>query len=125
MVITNYYIFTGKSFYILSKDSNFRRQLALFLDNSYFESIIYNLIALNAVILMIDDPIVKNEYTNQTLKLIGNFISAIFIIEFLLKVITMGFFIGKHTYVKDPFNVLDLLVVLISITTFWLELFNN
>ena len=125
MVITNYYIFTGKSFYILSKDSNFRRQLALFLDNSYFESIIYNLIALNAVILMIDDPIVKSEYTNQTLKLIGNFISAIFIIEFLLKVITMGFFIGKHTYVKDPFNVLDLLVVLISITTFWLELFNN
>lgn len=125
MVITNYYIFTGKSFYILSKDSNFRRQLALFLDNSYFESIIYNLIALNAVILMIDDPIVKNEYTNQTLKLIGNFISAIFILEFLLKVITMGFFIGKHTYVKDPFNVLDLLVVLISITTFWLELFNN
>lgn len=124
-MITNYYIFTGKSFYILSKDSNFRRQLALFLDNSYFESIIYNLIALNAVILMIDDPIVKNEYTNQTLKLIGNFISAIFIIEFLLKVITMGFFIGKHTYVKDPFNVLDLLVVLISITTFWLELFNN
>lgn len=125
MVITNYYIFTGKSFYILSKDSNFRRQLALFLDNSYFESIIYNLIALNAVILMIDDPIVKNEYTNQTLKLIGNFISAIFILEFLIKVITMGFFIGKHTYVKDPFNVLDLLVVLISITTFWLELFNN
>ena len=125
MVITNYYIFTGKSFYILSKDSNFRRQLALFLDNSYFESIIYNLIALNAVILMIDDPIVKSEYTNQTLKLIGNFISAVFIIEFLLKVITMGFFIGKHTYVKDPFNVLDLLVVLISITTFWLELFNN
>ena len=125
MVITNYYIFTGKSFYILSKDSEFRRQLALFLDNSYFESIIYNLIALNAVILMIDDPIVKNEYTNQTLKLIGNFISAIFILEFLLKVITMGFFIGKHTYVKDPFNVLDLLVVLISITTFWLELFNN
>ena len=125
MVITNYYIFTGKSFYILSKDSNFRRQLALFLDNSYFESIIYNLIALNAVILMIDDPIVKNEYTNQTLKLIGNFISAIFILEFLLKVITMGFFIGKHTYVKDPFNVLDLLVVLISITTFWIELFNN
>ena len=124
-MITNYYIFTGKSFYILSKDSNFRRQLALFLDNSYFESIIYNLIALNAVILMIDDPIVKNEYTNQTLKLIGNFISAVFIIEFLLKVITMGFFIGKHTYVKDPFNVLDLLVVLISITTFWLELFNN
>lgn len=99
--------------------------MALFLDNSYFESIIYNLIALNAVILMIDDPIVKNEYTNQTLKLIGNFISAIFILEFLLKVITMGFFIGKHTYVKDPFNVLDLLVVLISITTFWLELFNN
>lgn len=125
MVITNYYIFTGKSFYILSKDSNFRRQLALFLDNSYFESIIYNLIALNAVILMIDDPIVKSEYTNQTLKLIGNFISAVFIIEFLLKVITMGFFIGKHTYVKDPFNVLDLLVVLISITTFWIELFNN
>ena len=125
MVITNYYIFTGKSFYILSKDSNFRRQLALFLDNSYFESIIYNLIALNAVILMIDDPIVKNEYTNQTFKLIGNFISAIFILEFLIKVITMGFFIGKHTYVKDPFNVLDLLVVLISITTFWIELFNN
>ena len=84
MVITNYYIFTGKSFYILSKDSEFMRQLALFLDNSYFESIIYNLIALNAVILMIDDPIVKNEYTNQTLKLIGNFISAIFILEFTL-----------------------------------------
>ena len=41
--------------------------------------------------------------------------SYIFILEFLLKVIAMGFFIHKKSYLRDPWNSLDFLVVLSAI----------
>jgi len=38
-------------------------------------------------------------------------ISIIFIVEAVVKIIVLGFLFGKETYLKDPFNVLDFIVV--------------
>ena len=41
--------------------------------------------------------------------------TTIFLLEFTLKTVTYGFFIGKGTYMKDNWNVLDFIIVVISI----------
>jgi hypothetical protein len=50
-----------------------------------------------------------------------NITSFIFLVEFVLKIISKGFFIGENTYLKDPFNVLDFSIVIFSILTWILE----
>lgn len=51
------YIFTGKSLYMIPKDSKCRRWLADLISDPYFESFIYHLIGMNSILLMIDEPI--------------------------------------------------------------------
>ena len=44
---------------------------------------------------------------------ISNYIfGAIFVFEFLVKVTAMGFAFEKHTFLRDPWNILDLVVVI-------------
>lgn len=40
---------------------------------------------------------------------------ALFFVEMLLKVITMGFVSGRRAYLRDPWNVLDFFLVLVSL----------
>jgi len=47
-----------------------------------------------------------------TLKILDAAVSAIFFIELLLKVVTYGFALnGENSYVKNPWNLLDLVIV--------------
>jgi hypothetical protein len=48
-------------------------------------------------------------------------ISVVFIAECILKIFVLGFAIGKHSYLKDPFNILDFTIVCISILNFLLN----
>ena len=48
-------------------------------------------------------------------------ISIIFVIECVFKVIVQGFYMGQKTYLKDPWNQLDFIIVLFSILTWILE----
>lgn len=50
-----------------------------------------------------------------------NLTSFIFLAEFVLKIISKGFFFGENTYLKDYFNVLDFSIVIFSIITWILE----
>ena len=55
------------------------------------------------------------------MNLLFNIISIIFILEFVLKVIVMGFYFGERTYLKDEWNILDFIIVLFSIITWILD----
>jgi hypothetical protein len=48
-------------------------------------------------------------------------ISLLFVIESALKIIVMGFVIGKNTYLRDPFNILDFIIAISSILNFILD----
>jgi len=43
------------------------------------------------------------------------------VVECVLKIIVLGFCIGEKTYLKDPWNVLDFVIVLFSVLTWVLE----
>ena len=46
------------------------------------------------------------------------FFSVIFTIEFILKIISMGFVLEKGTYLRDGWNQIDLIVVLSCVLSF-------
>ena len=41
--------------------------------------------------------------------------TAVFSIELILKVIAKGFVLGKRAYLRDPWNILDLVVVVVGL----------
>lgn len=53
--------------------------------------------------------------------MIVNVISGIFIFEAVCKIIVLGFVMGKGTYLRDAWNILDFLIVLVSVVNWVLE----
>lgn len=93
---------------------NCLRKVCLFIVSSqYFKLIVYLLIIINSIKLGVDDKISKE------IPLFSNtfdyFLGACLIIEALLKIIAYGFVLEPHTYLRNYWNVLDFLVVIISV----------
>jgi len=113
------------SLYIFSHDNAFRIWLKNFTENSYFEGFIYHMIALNSLLLMLDEPVLKDEYQLKTIETMLLVISIIFIAECVSKIMVYGLIIGPKTYLKDNWNILDFVIVFFSVLTWILELFDS
>lgn len=48
-------------------------------------------------------------------------ISVLFVGEFVIKIVVMGFYWGDRTYLRDPWNILDFVIVFFSVVTWLLE----
>jgi hypothetical protein len=92
-----------------------------FVANSYFAGFIYHMIALNSVLLTLDEPQLTDEYQKSTIGLMLLIISIIFVVEAVVKILVQGFYWGNKTYLKDPWNILDFIIVCFSILTWILE----
>jgi len=111
----------GKSLYIFAPDNPLRKFLHNMIANQYFANFIYHMIAINSLLLALDEPFLTDPYQKETLHLMLNIISIIFVVEAAVRIIVMGFYQGEKTYLKDPFNILDFLIVIFSILTWILE----
>jgi voltage-dependent calcium channel T type alpha-1H len=90
--------------------------------HSYVEGVFGILIGINSIALMLGDPALKDDYGVQTVEYINRFCTAVFIIEVVIKVISMGFYKGKHSYLKsDGFNVFDFILVVAIIASLIVE----
>ena len=117
----NEIIIDGNSLGCIPETNIIRIYLGKFAENPYFEAFVFNLIGLNSLFLAVEQPTLKDEYSLVTLELFGNVISGLFIGECALKIFVMGFAKGKHTYLKDNYNVLDFVIVVFSIISWVLE----
>ena len=90
--------------------------------NPYFEYISMLLIITNTVFLMADDPttISATSLADQT----DTLFTILYTIEVLLKILAHGFIIGKKPFIKDAWNILDLLIIISSWITFFLTNIN-
>lgn len=114
----------SRSLYCFSHDNCLRIRLKLLIENPYFEGFIYHMIALNSLLLAMDTPILDDEYQKNTISMILTIISIIFIVESVIKIIVMGFISGPRSYLKDPWNILDFIIVCFSILTWIMESLN-
>lgn len=58
---------------------------------------------------------------NQVIDSSGRFFTSIFTVECVLKIVSYGFIMHKSAYLRDGWNWLDFIVVIIG----WIELFPN
>jgi hypothetical protein len=52
----------SRSLYIFSSDNWIRKSLKSLIENPYFEGFIYHMIALNSLLLALDEPVLTDEY---------------------------------------------------------------
>jgi hypothetical protein len=117
----NSLIVDGNSLGCFGPKNLVRLAVCNFVENPYFEYFILYLIGLNSLIMSIDQPILKDPYSKETIVMLVDFISLIFLLECLLKIFVLGFIMGKHSYLRDSFNQLDFIIVVFSCVSYVLE----
>ena len=110
-------IYDRRSLYLFDHETCFRKSIVALTHTNLFEAIIVIAIVLNSFVLAItdySDRSNENEH-NRKLEQISTIFSYIFITEFVLKVIAMGFCMHPRSYIRDRWNWLDFVVVISSI----------
>jgi hypothetical protein len=110
---------------MFAPDNKIRLLFTRVVEHRYFEDFIYHLIAMNSLLLMINYPTITDPYFMKTIELITTLISAFFIGEAVLKIISLGFAFGESAYLKDSWNILDFIIVLSSILNWLLDAFSK
>ncbi|CAK91591.1 unnamed protein product (macronuclear) [Paramecium tetraurelia] len=113
----NQSLLEGVSLYIFPPQSKIRLQINKLINQKYFEFFILTIIIISSILLALDDPL--SSANNVTLNVIDEIITALFICEALLKIISKGFIInGPDSYIRSPGNILDLVVIIFSSLAF-------
>jgi voltage-gated sodium channel len=109
-------IFSANSnFELIEKPKNKIRAFFFMVVNSRrFEFVIYISIFLNAIVLSMDYEGMSTDY-EIVLIIINDVLIWIFVLEFIFKMIAFSWY-----YFKDPWNLLDFLIALISVAEFFL-----
>ena len=76
---------------------------------------LYHMIALNTLLIALDEPILTDNFQNECIVHLLNIVSVSFIIEFIVMIVVYGFVIGEKTYLRDGWNRLDFIVVFTTI----------
>ena len=107
----------GRSLYLLSTNSSFRRKVYNVTNNKLFEYMILVVILLSSVQLALENPLLDPEGTTMTvLYYIDLVMTTIFVIEAAMKIISYGFFLNfEDSYLKSVWNIIDFVIVIFSV----------
>jgi len=109
--------FNGKSLFLFSETSLFRKLCGYIVYFRYFDSFILFMILVSTILLTLDNPLDDPKGPKHTLLLqLDILLTLIFTLECALKIIVYGFLInGKKSYLRSAWNVLDFFIVIIAI----------
>ncbi|XP_043279839.1 muscle calcium channel subunit alpha-1 isoform X13 [Venturia canescens] len=105
----------GSSFFIFSQTSRFRVFCHWLCNHSHFGNVILVCIMVSSAMLAAEDPLRATSYRNQILNSFDYFFTTVFTIEILLKMVSYGFVLHDGAFCRSAFNLLDLLVVCVSL----------
>ena len=103
--------FANNSLWIFSNHNKFRISIQKIVSSKSFILIINTLIFLNIIFLILETI----EYFQKFSVYSKYIFTTLFIIEFILKVIAYGFVLEQYSYLRDPWNWLDFIVVISSL----------
>ncbi|XP_054451545.1 voltage-dependent L-type calcium channel subunit alpha-1D isoform X2 [Pteronotus mesoamericanus] len=111
----------GSAFFILSKTNPIRVGCHKLINHHVFTNLILVFIMLSSASLAAEDPIRSHSFRNIILGYFDYVFTAIFTIEILLKMTTFGAFLHKGAFCRNYFNLLDMLVVGVSLVSFGIQ----
>ncbi|XP_031618644.1 sodium channel protein 60E isoform X2 [Contarinia nasturtii] len=107
--------FTGtKSLFLFEPWSKTRRICVYIATNQYFDYVVMATILLNCIFLAMTETVEEAEYI----------FLAIYSCEMVIKVIAKGFVLNKYTYLRNPWNWLDFVVITSGYATIGMEVGN-
>nr|XP_026689963.1 voltage-dependent L-type calcium channel subunit alpha-1D isoform X2 [Ciona intestinalis] len=103
------------SFFIFTPTNPFRKWCHFIANNNIFNNGIFVCIMLSSVALACEDPIDSKSELNEVLKYFDYVFTGIFTVEIILKMVAYGVILHKGSFCRNSFNLLDLLVVGVSL----------
>jgi len=89
---------------------NISNTCSIFIHHPLFESFCLCIIITNCIFLAIEDP--KNPGSDEWQVEADYIFQALYTAEIIVKVLALGFFFGENSYIKNPWNILDFVIVL-------------
>uniref|UniRef100_A0A3B3ZF44 Voltage-dependent L-type calcium channel subunit alpha n=1 Tax=Periophthalmus magnuspinnatus TaxID=409849 RepID=A0A3B3ZF44_9GOBI len=111
----------GSAFFIFSNTNPVRVFCHRLINHHIFTNLILVFIMLSSVSLAAEDPIRNFSARNIILGYFDYAFTAIFTVEIVLKMTTYGAFLHKGAFCRNYFNLLDLLVVGVSLVSFGIQ----
>ncbi|KAK9753802.1 Ion transport protein [Popillia japonica] len=111
----------GSAFFIFSHKNRFRVFCHWLCNHHIFGNIILACIMISSALLALEDPISPHSSMNTVLQFFDYFFTSVFSIELLLKTISYGVFLHDGAFLRSAFNVLDLVVVCVSLVSIFSE----
>uniref|UniRef100_A0A8D2J0C3 Voltage-dependent L-type calcium channel subunit alpha n=1 Tax=Varanus komodoensis TaxID=61221 RepID=A0A8D2J0C3_VARKO len=108
----------GSAFFCLSKTNPLRVGCHKLIHHHIFTNLILVFIILSSISLAAEDPIRAHSFRNNILGYFDYAFTSIFTVEILLKMTSYGAFLHKGSFCRNWFNLLDLLVVSVSLISF-------
>ncbi|EYC26334.1 hypothetical protein Y032_0010g1096 [Ancylostoma ceylanicum] len=111
----------ASSLFILSHTNPFRVFCNKIVNHSYFTNSVLVCILVSSAMLAAEDPLEANSSRNTVLNYFDYFFTTVFTIEITLKVVVFGLVFHKGSFCRNAFNLLDILVVAVSLVSFVLK----
>nr|XP_040048262.1 voltage-dependent L-type calcium channel subunit alpha-1D isoform X1 [Gasterosteus aculeatus aculeatus] len=111
----------GSSFFILGKKNCLRVACHNLIHHPYFTNFILVFIILSSISLAAEDPIKSHSFRNIVLGYADYVFTSVFTVEIVLKMTVYGAFLHSGSFCRNAFNLLDLVVVGVSLMSFFLH----
>uniref|UniRef100_A0A4W3J3T6 Voltage-dependent L-type calcium channel subunit alpha n=1 Tax=Callorhinchus milii TaxID=7868 RepID=A0A4W3J3T6_CALMI len=111
----------GSAFFIFSSTNPIRVGCHRLINHHIFTNLILAFIMLSSVSLAAEDPIRNFSFRNHILGFADYVFTSMFAFEIVLKMTSYGAFLHKGSFCRNYFNLLDLLVVGVSLVSFGIQ----
>uniref|UniRef100_A0A3Q2E1B9 Voltage-dependent L-type calcium channel subunit alpha n=1 Tax=Cyprinodon variegatus TaxID=28743 RepID=A0A3Q2E1B9_CYPVA len=105
----------ARAFFIFSHTNQFRVFCHKIVNHNIFTNLILFFILLSSISLAAEDPVKNDSFRNQILGYADHVFTGLFTIEIILKMTAYGAFLHKGSFCRNYFNILDLVVVSVSL----------
>uniref|UniRef100_A0A8C9SK64 Voltage-dependent L-type calcium channel subunit alpha n=1 Tax=Scleropages formosus TaxID=113540 RepID=A0A8C9SK64_SCLFO len=111
----------ASAFFIFGPQNKLRKLCHRIVNATTFTNFILLFILLSSISLAAEDPIDPKSFRNEILAYADIVFTSVFTIEIVLKMITYGAILHKGSFCRNSFNILDLLVVGVSLLSMGME----
>nr|XP_061837564.1 voltage-dependent T-type calcium channel subunit alpha-1H-like isoform X1 [Nerophis lumbriciformis] len=101
--------------YLFSPENSFRAWCQSVSSHKMFDHVVLVFIFLNCITIALERPNIKADSTERVFLRVSNYVfTVIFLAEMAIKVVALGFCFGKQTYLQSSWNILDGVLVFVS-----------
>ncbi|XP_035239389.1 dihydropyridine-sensitive L-type skeletal muscle calcium channel subunit alpha-1-like isoform X1 [Anguilla anguilla] len=111
----------ASSFFIFGPQNKFRKLCHRIINATTFTNFILLFILLSSISLAAEDPIDPLSFRNKILAYADIVFTSVFTVEIVLKMTTYGAILHKGSFCRNSFNILDLIVVGVSLLSMGME----